>query len=112
MNTDKMDSSAVYALFEEIKQRVTDLGNKTSQTETASTIDNIEITALREDLRKLTNQKTFTPEQVKVFHDSLGNCAVQSIKMFEDIQVKGFEKVVKFIAEIYNIFEKTNCTQN
>ena len=102
MSTDKMDSSAVYVLFEELKQKITNLGNKTFQTETVSTIDNSEITAIREDLRNLTNQKTFTPEQVKVFHDSLGSCAAQSIKMFEDIQVKGFEKVVKFIAEIYN----------
>ena len=69
MSTDKMDSPAVYVLFEELKQKIANLGSKPFQTETVSPIDNGEITALREDLRKITNQKTFTPEQIKVFHD-------------------------------------------
>jgi hypothetical protein len=63
MSTEKMDSSAVYTLFEELKQKIVELGKKTHQaTPTESKADINELTTLLEEVRCLSRQITTTPQ--------------------------------------------------
>ena len=67
MGTSKMDSSAVYGLFEELKQRIDELGKKaTPNYQADSTSDPEELVSLIEDLQIRINQQQFTPEQIEV----------------------------------------------
>ncbi len=58
MGTSKMDSSAVYALFEELKQRIDELSIKSIPDNQAnSTFDPVELISLIKDLQIRVNQQ-------------------------------------------------------
>lgn len=54
MATEKMDASAVYALFEELKQKIVEQGKRADQpVQGDSTVNSAEITTLIEKLQKV-----------------------------------------------------------
>ncbi len=66
MGTGKMDASTVYALFEELKQKIEQLSKcGISDNQTKSNFDTEEIVVLMHELRNRVNQKRFSPEQIK-----------------------------------------------
>jgi len=66
MGTSKMDSSAVYTLFEELKQKIDELSKKSIPDNQAnSTFDPEELISLIEDLQNRINQQQFSLEQMK-----------------------------------------------
>jgi hypothetical protein len=76
MGINKMDSSTVYALFEELKQKIEELDKKsTSSGQTGSTEYSDEILSLIEELKVQANQQRFSPEQIK----NLGQISAYSI---------------------------------
>lgn len=76
MSSSKMDSSAVYALFEELKQKIDELDkNATPDSQTNSTFDIEELISLIEELKVKLNQQRFSPEQIK----NLGQISAYSI---------------------------------
>ncbi len=61
-----MDSSAVYALFEELKQKIEQLSKGgISDNQTNSNFDAEEIVVLINEILTRVNQKQFSPEQIK-----------------------------------------------
>ena len=81
MGSSKMDSSAVYALFEELKQKVDELGNKTvPDTQADSTSDPQDLISLIEALQiQIKQQQQFTPEQIKVLQTNLAQYSAYSL---------------------------------
>jgi len=80
MGTSKMDSSAVYDLFEELKQKVDEMGKKTiPDNQTDSTSDPEELIPLIEDLQIRINQQQFTPEQIEVLQTNLAQYSAYSL---------------------------------
>jgi len=80
MATDKMNSSAVYELFEELKQKIMELERKTPlevQADTASHAERIE--TLVEELRTLPAQRQFTPEQINELQQNMTQVAAYSL---------------------------------
>ena len=80
MATDKMNSSAVYELFEELKQKIMELERKTTlevQADTASHAERIE--TLVEELRTLPAQRQFTPEQINELQQNMTQVAAYSL---------------------------------
>jgi hypothetical protein len=80
MATDKMNSSAVYELFEELKQKIMELERKTSlevQADTASHAEKIE--TLVEELRTFAAQRQFTPEQINELQRNMTQVAAYSL---------------------------------
>jgi hypothetical protein len=113
MSIDKMDSSAVYALFEELKQKIVELGNKQTQSvQPESAIDSTEITVLTEQLQNLINQKQFTPEQIKELQENMAEfagCAVG--KAFEKSD-KDFAAISELIKQIDEKLALVNVPAN
>ena len=80
MATDKMNSSAVYELFEELKQKIMELERKTTlevQTDTPSHADEIE--TLMEELRTFAAQRQFAPEQINELQRNMTQVAAYSL---------------------------------
>jgi len=80
MATDKMNSSAVYELFEELKQKIMELEKKTPlevQADTASHAERIE--TLLEELRTFAAQRQFTPEQINELQQNMTQVAAYSL---------------------------------
>ena len=80
MATDKMNSSAVYELFEELKQKIMELERKTTlevQADTASHAEKIE--TLVEELRTFAAQRQFTPEQIDELQRNMTQVAAYSL---------------------------------
>ena len=80
MATDKMNSSAVYELFEELKQKIMELERKTLlevQVDAASHADKIE--TLVEELRTFSAQRQFTPEQINELQRNMTQVAAYSL---------------------------------
>ena len=74
MATEKMDASAVYALFEELKQKIVEQGKRADQpVQGDSTVNSAEITTLIEKLQKVIEQKLFTPEQIEELRETWQN---------------------------------------
>jgi len=66
MGTGKMDSSAVYTLFEELKQKIEQLSKGgISGNQAKSNFDTEEIGLLMHEIRNRINQRQFFPEQIK-----------------------------------------------
>ncbi len=66
MGTGKMDSSAVYTLFEELKQKIVQLGKGGISVNQAKSDSNTEeIVVLINEILTGVNQKQFSPEQIK-----------------------------------------------
>lgn len=64
MGTGKMDSSAVYALFEELKQKIERLSKGgISDNQINTNFDTEEIVVLINEILTRVNQKQFSPEQ-------------------------------------------------
>ena len=80
MATDKMNSSAVYVLFEELKQKIMELERKTPlevQADTASHAERIE--TLVEELRTFAAQRQFAPEQINELQRNMTQVAAYSL---------------------------------
>ncbi|HEY5591007.1 MAG TPA: hypothetical protein VIK55_08305 [Paludibacter sp.] len=85
MGTSKMDSSAVYTLFEELKQKIDELGKRATPINQAnSTSDPKELISLIEDLQIQINQQQFTPEQIRVLQANLGQISAYLLGKVND----------------------------
>ena len=97
MGTSKMDSSAVYTLFEELKQRIDELSKKSIQDNQAnSTSDSEILNSLIEDLQIRINQQQFTPEQIK----NLGQISAYSVNKVNENLNKVFTEIKAVITPI------------
>lgn len=85
MGNSKMDSSAVYTLFEELKQKIDALGKRATPINQAnSTSDPKELISLIEDLQIQINQQQFTPEQIRVLQAILGQISAYLLGKVND----------------------------
>ncbi|QGY46283.1 hypothetical protein GM418_22250 [Maribellus comscasis] len=85
MGTGKMDSSAVYTLFEELKQKIEQLSKgEISDNQAKSNFDTEEIVLLMHDIRERVNQKQFSPEQIKELQNILVQVAGYSLGKVND----------------------------
>lgn len=92
-----MDSSAVYTLFEELKQKIDELGKKKiPDNQAVSTSDSEELISLIEDLQIRINQQQFTPEQIK----SLGQISAYSVNKVSEHLNKVFTEIKAVITPI------------
>jgi hypothetical protein len=97
MGTSKMDSSAVYTLFEELKQKIDELSKKSIPDNQAnSTFDPEELNSLIEDLQNRINQQQFTPEQIK----NLGQISAYSVNKVSEHLNKVFTEIKASITPI------------
>ena len=72
MSTGKMDSSTVYTLFEELKQKIELLSKGgISDNQAKSNFDTEEIVVLMHEIRDRVSQKQFSPEQIKELQNNL-----------------------------------------
>ena len=80
MGTSKMDSSAVYALFEELKQKIDKLGKKPiPDNQVDSTSDPQELISLIEALQIQIKQQQFSPEQINALQTNLAQYSAYSL---------------------------------
>lgn len=85
MGTGKMDSSTVYALFEELKQKIEQLGKGgISDNQAKSNFNTEEIVLLMHDISERVNQKQFSPEQIKELQNILAQVAGYSLGKVND----------------------------
>jgi hypothetical protein len=97
MGTNKMDSSAVYALFEELKEKINELDkNATPDNRTDSTFDIDVIISLIEEMKVQINQQQFSPEQIK----NLGQISAYSINKVNENFNKAFAELKSAIKPI------------
>jgi len=110
MGTSKMDSSAVDELFEELIQKVDEMGKKTiPDNQTDSTSDPEELISLIEDLQIRINQQQFTPEQIEVLQTNLAQYSAYSLVKVND----SLRKVITELkALITPIDEKINLLKS
>lgn len=113
MATEKMDASAVYALFEEVKQKIVEQGKRADQPVQAdSTVNSAEITTLIEKLQKVIDQKQFTPEQIEELQENMAEFAGCALgKSFEKLD-GDFLKITDLINQIGKKIEPLNVPQN
>lgn len=113
MATEKMDASAVYALFEELKQKIVEQGKRPDQPVQADlTVNSAEITTLIEKLQKVTDQKLFTPEQIEELRENMAEFAGCALgKTFEKLD-GDFEKITDLIDQLNKNIEPLNVPQN
>lgn len=113
MSTEKMDSLAVYALFEELKQKIVELGNKQTQNvQAGSAINSAEISPLVEEIRKLASQKQFTPEQIKELEEEMAGFTSHALKKSFEKWDKGFSAVTNLIHQIDEKIKTLNVPQD
>ena len=98
MSTDKMDASAVYTLFEELKQEIAALKKLPQNTPNEPTIDLGKMNLLFDELQRVSEQRQFTPEQIKVLENTFAQIAGFAIK-------KTFEKVDEKHSELNERFK-------
>ncbi|MCG6188588.1 hypothetical protein [Maribellus maritimus] len=109
MGTGKMDSSAVYALFEELKQKIEQLSKGgISDNQTNSNFDAEEIVVLINEILTRVNQKQFSPEQIKELQNILAQVAGYSLGKVND-NIRTILTELKTI--IVPIKEKINLLQ-
>ena len=109
MGTSKMDSSAVYTLFEELKQRIDELSKKSIQDNQAnSTSDSEILNSLIEDLQIRINQQQFTPEQIK----NLGQISAYSVNKVNENLNKVFTEIKAVITPIEERISLLKFPQN
>ncbi|WP_291527861.1 hypothetical protein [Bacteroides sp. UBA939] len=113
MASDKIDASAVYVLFEELKQKIVEQGKNAAQpVHTESMVNSAEITTLIEELQKVINQKQFTPDQIEELRENMAEftgCALG--KSFEKLD-GDFEKITDLINQLNKKIEPLNVPQN
>jgi hypothetical protein len=109
MGSSKMDSSAVYALFEELKQKIDELGkNETPSGQMDSSTNSDEIISLIEDLKVQINQQQFSPEQIK----NLGQISAYSINKVNESLNKVFTEIKAVITPIDEKINLLKSPQN
>ena len=109
MGTSKMDSSAVYALFEELKQRIDELSKKSiPENQANSTSDSEILNSLIKDLQIRINQQQFTPEQIK----NLGQISAYSANKVNENLNKVFTEIKAVITPIDEKFNLLKSPQN
>lgn len=99
MGSSKMDSSAVYTLFEELKQKIDKQSQRArhnTNSQTDSTSDSDQIISLIEDLKVRINQQQFTPEQIK----NLGQISAYSVNKVNENLNKVFTEIKASITPI------------
>ncbi|KGN79309.1 hypothetical protein HQ35_08420 [Porphyromonas cangingivalis] len=79
MNTDRMDTSAVYALFEELKQSLTEMASFLKGRSEQQTIDLSKIEELFERMNTLSKQEVFSPKQIRVLEEILTKSIVTGL---------------------------------
>ena len=109
MGSSKMDSSAVYTLFEDLKQKIDELGKRAIPINQAnSPSDSEELISLIEDLQNRINQQQFTPEQIK----SLGQISAYSVNKVNENLNKVFTEIKAVITPIDEKFNLLKSPQN
>jgi hypothetical protein len=109
MGTSKMDSSAVYTLFEELKQKIDELGkNGTVGGQMDSSTNSDEIISLIEELKVQINQQQFSPEQMK----NLGQISAYSISKVNENLNKVFTEIKAVITPIDEKINLLKSPQN
>jgi len=84
MGTGKMDSSAVYVLFEELKQKLEQLDKGKVSDNPNSNFDTEEIVVLMHELSNRINQKQFSQEQIKELQNIQAQVAAYSLGKVND----------------------------
>jgi hypothetical protein len=109
MGSSKMDSSAVYTLFEELKQKIDELDkNAITDDQTDSTENSEEIISLIEELKVLINQQRFSPEQIK----NLGQVSGYSINKINENFSKAIAEIKLAIKPIDEKINQIKSQQN
>ena len=86
MNTDRMDTSAVYGLFEELKQSLTEMTASLKGRSEQQTIDLSKIEELFGKMNTLSKQEVFSPEQIRVLEEILTKSVVAGLEtVFEKL---------------------------
>ena len=93
MNTDRMDTSAVYGLFEELKQSLTERTTSLKGRSEQQTIDLSKIEELFGKMNTLSKQEVFPPEQIRVLEEILTKSVVAGLEtVFEKLDGWDSEK--------------------
>ena len=92
MNTDRMDTSTVYGLFEELKQSLTEMTTSLKGRSEQQTIDLSKIEELFGRMNTLSKQEVFSPEQIRVLEEILPKSVVAGLEV-------AFEKLDGWDAE-------------
>lgn len=109
MGSSKMDSSAVYTLFEELKQKIDELDkNATPDDQTDSTVYSEELISLIEELKVKLNQPHFSKKQI----ENLGQIAANSINMINANFSKAIAELKTAIRPIDEKIDQLKSQQN
>ena len=93
MYTDRMDTSAVYGLFEELKQSLTEMTTSLKGRSEQQTIDLSKIEELFGKMNTLSKQEVFSPEQIRVLEEILTKSVVAGLEtVFEKLDGWNAEK--------------------
>ncbi len=111
MGTGKMDSSTVFALFEELKQKIDGLGNGKVLNEQSSSNPE-DLTALINDLRYMLDQKQFTPGQIKELQKCLAQFSVYSLGKVNGNLTKALTELKGIIIPINKKIDQLQTSQN
>ena len=86
MNTDRMDTSAVYGLFEELKQSLTEMASSLKGRPEQQTIDLSKIEELFGKMNTPSKQEVFSHEQISVLEEILAKSIVTGLEaVFEKL---------------------------
>jgi hypothetical protein len=109
MGSSKMDSSAVYTLFEVLKQKIDELDkNAIPIDHTDSTVNAKELISLIEELKVKLNQPQFSKRQI----ENLGQIAANSINMINANFSKAFAELKSAITPIDEKINQIKSQQN
>ena len=93
MESDRMDTSAVYGLFEELKQSLTEMAFSLEGRSEQQTIDLSKIEELLGKMNTLSKQEVFSPEQIRVLEEILTKSVVAGLEtVFEKLDGWNAEK--------------------
>ncbi|WP_276878975.1 hypothetical protein [Bacteroides heparinolyticus] len=93
MNTDRMDTSAVYGLFEELKQSLTEMASSLKGRSEQQTIDLSKIEELFGKINTLSKQEAFSPKQIRALEEILTKSIVAGLEIaFEKLDGWDSEK--------------------
>jgi hypothetical protein len=109
MGSNKMDSSAVYALFEELKHKIEKLDkNAIPDDQTDSIVNSEELILLIEELKVKLNQPQFSKRQI----ENLGQIAANSINMINANFSKAITEIKSAIKPIDEKINQIKSQQN
>ncbi len=93
MNTDRMDTSAVYGLFEELKQSLTEMASSLKGRSEQQTINLSKIEELFGKINTLSKQEAFSPKQIRALEEILTKSIVAGLEIaFEKLDGWDSEK--------------------